>query len=91
MNAETLAAMGIDPAGPATISFIRQGKVSCMRLADPMIFQTKAAPVLTAGGTTPVRTTTTKGHDDRERPPQLRRPGRLRLQGPGDVLLRHPL
>jgi hypothetical protein len=60
MRAESLATVGIDAAGPATISFIRQGKISCMRLADPMPFRMKAAEVLSGGGTTAVKTTTTK-------------------------------
>ncbi|HEX8704062.1 MAG TPA: hypothetical protein VF815_34840 [Myxococcaceae bacterium] len=59
MNAESLTAMGIDPAGPATISFIRQGKVSCARLADPKAFQARAAEALAASGA--VKTATTKG------------------------------
>jgi hypothetical protein len=60
MRPESLAAVGIDPAGAATISFIRRGKVSCARLADPMAFRMKAAEVLSAGGTTAVKTTTTQ-------------------------------
>jgi hypothetical protein len=59
MRPETLTAVGIDPAGPATLSFIRRGEVSCSRLADPKAFQAKANEALTS--TTPVKTTTAKG------------------------------
>jgi hypothetical protein len=59
MRAESLAAVGIDPAGPATISFIRQGKVSCARLADPKAFQARATEALSAAGA--VKTATSKG------------------------------
>ncbi|MBN1208413.1 MAG: hypothetical protein JXB05_26370 [Myxococcaceae bacterium] len=59
MRPETLTAVGIDPAGPATLSFPRRGKVSCARLADPQAFQAKAAEALAIGGA--VKTATTRG------------------------------
>ncbi|MDY7226849.1 hypothetical protein [Hyalangium rubrum] len=59
MRAETLTAVGIDPTGSATVSFLRTGKVSCARLADPKAFQAKAATALAAGGE--VKTGTSKG------------------------------
>jgi hypothetical protein len=59
MRPETLSPVGIDPAGAATISFIRRGKVSCMRLADPKAFQTRAGEALAPGGQ--VKTATSKG------------------------------
>src|SRR5262245_8904719 len=42
MRPETLTAVGIDPAGPATLSFIQRGEVSCSRLADAKAFQARA-------------------------------------------------
>ncbi len=59
MNPETLTPVGVDPAGAATISFIRRGKLSCMRLTDPKIFQSQAGEALAAEGQ--VKTTTTRG------------------------------
>ncbi|HYI00535.1 hypothetical protein [Hyalangium sp.] len=59
LRPETLTAVGIDPAGPTTLSFIRSGEVSCSRLADPKAFQAKANEALTS--TTPVKTATAKG------------------------------
>jgi hypothetical protein len=59
MRPETLSAVGIDPAGAATISFIRRGKVSCTRLADVKAFQTRAGEALATSGA--VKTATTKG------------------------------
>jgi len=59
LRAETLSAVGIDPAGAATISFIRRGKVSCARLADPKAFQARAGEALAANGA--VKTATARG------------------------------
>lgn len=59
MRAETLTAVGIDPAGSATVSFLRGSKVSCAKLADVKAFQAKANTALAAGGE--VKTRTTKG------------------------------
>jgi hypothetical protein len=59
MSPATLSAVGIDPAGAATVSFIRRGKVSCARLADPKLFQTQAGEALVPGGA--VKTATAKG------------------------------
>lgn len=59
LRPETLSAVGIDPAGAATISFIRRGKVSCARLADPKAFQARAGEALAANGT--VKTATARG------------------------------
>lgn len=59
MRPETLSAVGIDPAGAATISSIRRGKVSCARLADAKAFQARAGEALSAHGE--VKTATTKG------------------------------
>lgn len=59
LRPETLSAVGIDPSGPATLSFVRNGKVSCVRLADPKAFQTQAAEALATGGA--VKTATSKG------------------------------
>ncbi len=56
---ESLASAGIDPAGPATLSFVERGKVSCVLLADPKAFQAKASEALATGGE--VKTTTAKG------------------------------
>lgn len=59
MRPETLTAAGIDPASPATISFIKRGEVSCSRLSDPQAFQAKANEALSS--TTSVKPTTSKG------------------------------
>jgi hypothetical protein len=59
MRAETLTAVGIDPASSATISFVRRGKVSCARLADPKAFEAKATEALAVGGE--VKTANAKG------------------------------
>ena len=59
MRPEMLSAAGIDPAGPATLSILSRGRVSCARLADPKAFQAKAAEALAVGGT--VKANTTKG------------------------------
>jgi hypothetical protein len=59
MRPEALTAAGIDPTGPATLSFPRRGKVSCARLADPKAFQAKADEALAVGGA--VKSATTKG------------------------------
>ena len=59
MRPESLSAVGIDPAGAATVSFIRQGKVSCARLADAKLFRTRADEALASSGA--VKTGTTKG------------------------------
>jgi hypothetical protein len=58
MRPETLTSAGIDAAGPATISFIRRGKVSCAQLVDAKAFQARANEALATGGE--VKTTTAK-------------------------------
>ncbi|MDC0713456.1 hypothetical protein POL68_33640 [Stigmatella sp. ncwal1] len=58
-RAETLTSVGMDPAGAATISFIRRGKVSCTRLADPKRFQARAEEALKAEGA--LKTATAQG------------------------------
>ncbi|ADO69498.1 hypothetical protein [Stigmatella aurantiaca] len=50
LHPETLTSVGIDPAGATTVSFIRRGKVSCTRLADPKRFQARAEETLKAEG-----------------------------------------
>ena len=59
MRPETLTAAGVDPASPSTISFIERGEVSCSRLSDPQVFQTKALEALAT--TSSVKPTTSKG------------------------------
>lgn len=56
---ESLASVGMEPSGPATLSYVDRGKVSCVLLADPQAFQAKATEALATGG--PVKTTTAKG------------------------------
>jgi hypothetical protein len=56
---ESLSAVGIDPAGPSTLSFITRGEVSCSQLKDPKSFQAKANEALASGGA--VKTATAKG------------------------------
>jgi hypothetical protein len=58
---ETLAAVGLDPAGPATVSLRDDGRVSCMRVADAKVFQAKAAEAIAAAGGEAVKPTTAKG------------------------------
>ncbi|MBU8899094.1 hypothetical protein KRR26_26120 [Corallococcus sp. M34] len=47
---ETLAALGIDAAGPATVSMRGDGRVSCTHLKDAKTFQAKAAEALAPNG-----------------------------------------
>lgn len=56
---ESLSAVGIDPAAPATLSFVTRGKISCMQLADAKLFQAKANEALSTGGE--VKTSVSKG------------------------------
>jgi hypothetical protein len=56
---ETLTSVGMDPAGPATVSFVRRGKVSCTRLADPEVFQARAQETLQSEGA--LKTATSQG------------------------------
>ena len=70
---ESLSAVGIDPAGSTTLSFIERGKVSCSRLADPKAFQAKAAEALASGGQ--VKTSTTKGMTTASAPRGMGRAG----------------
>ncbi|HEX5749604.1 MAG TPA: hypothetical protein VFZ09_25465 [Archangium sp.] len=59
---ETLAGLGIDPAGPVTVSLRGNGRISCTRLKDPKLFQQKAAGVLVSGsGKTEVKPATSGG------------------------------
>ena len=59
MRPETLSAVGIDPAGPTTLSFVKRGEISCSRLSNPQAFQTRANEALSS--TTPVKTGLAKG------------------------------
>ncbi|WP_225413322.1 hypothetical protein [Stigmatella hybrida] len=56
---ETLTSVGMDPAGAATVSFVRRGKVSCTRLAEPKAFQARADEALKTEGE--LKTATTQG------------------------------
>jgi hypothetical protein len=59
---DTLTRVGIDPAGPMTVSLHANGRVSCTRLTDPKAFQEKAEAMLaSAGGKTEVKPTTSGG------------------------------
>lgn len=58
---ETLSAVGLDPAGPATVSLREDGRVSCLRVRDAKTFQEKAAEAITAAGGEAVKPTTSKG------------------------------
>lgn len=58
---ETLTAVGLDPAGPATVSLRADGRVSCMRVTDAQVFQAQAAEAITAAGGEAVKPTTSKG------------------------------
>ena len=58
---ETLSAVGLDPAGPATVSLREDGRVSCMRVKDAKTFQAKAAEAIAAAGGDEVKPTTSKG------------------------------
>ncbi|XXF79199.1 hypothetical protein P2318_05445 [Myxococcaceae bacterium GXIMD 01537] len=46
----SLTAAGVDPAGAATVSFRHDGRVTCLRLADTKLFQSRAQEALQAGG-----------------------------------------
>ena len=58
---ETLSAVGLDPAGPATVSLRPDGRVSCLRVKDAGVFQAKAAEAITAAGGEAVKPATSKG------------------------------
>jgi hypothetical protein len=58
---ETLSAVGLDPAGPATVSLREDGRVSCLRVKDAKTFQEKAAEAITAAGGDAVKPTASKG------------------------------
>jgi hypothetical protein len=58
---ETLSAAGFDPAGPATVSLREDGRVSCLRVKDAKLFQTKAAEAISAAGGDEPKPTTSKG------------------------------
>ncbi|HZI09237.1 MAG TPA: hypothetical protein VE153_02535 [Myxococcus sp.] len=58
---ETLSAVGLDPAGPATLSLFADGRVSCMRVADVKLFQSKAAEAMAGAGGGAVKPATSKG------------------------------
>jgi len=58
---ETLSAVGLDPAGPATVSLRQDGRVSCMRVKDAKAFQAKAAEAMTAAGGEAVKPGTSRG------------------------------
>jgi hypothetical protein len=47
----SLTAAGMDPAGDATVSWIREGKLSCVSLADAALFQKRADERLAELGT----------------------------------------
>jgi hypothetical protein len=38
----SLTAVGIDPAGDATVSWVRDGKMTCTAVSDPKLFQARA-------------------------------------------------
>jgi hypothetical protein len=59
LHPELISALGIDAAGPATLSFVDHGKVSCTLLKDAKAFQAKAAEALAQGG--PIKSSTPKG------------------------------
>ncbi|MCK8497708.1 hypothetical protein [Myxococcus fulvus] len=58
---ETLTAVGLDPAGPATVSLRTDGRVSCMRVSDAKVFQAKAAEAMTQAGGEAAKSATSKG------------------------------
>ncbi|WP_205519478.1 hypothetical protein [Pyxidicoccus caerfyrddinensis] len=58
---ETLSEAGLDPAGPATVSLREDGRVSCLRVKDAKLFQTKAAEAITAAGGEEAKPKTSKG------------------------------
>ncbi|WIG99474.1 hypothetical protein [Myxococcus sp. SDU36] len=58
---QSLSELGLDPAGPATVSMRKDGRVSCMRVADAKVFQTKAAEAITAAGGAGAKPTTRGG------------------------------
>ncbi|QSQ20125.1 hypothetical protein JY651_33305 [Pyxidicoccus parkwayensis] len=58
---ETLSAVGLDPAGPATVSLREDGRVSCLRVTDVKLFQTKAAEAISAAGGEEPKPTVSKG------------------------------
>lgn len=58
---ETLSAVGLDPAGPATLSLRQDGRVSCMRVADAKTFQAKAAEAIASAGGEAAKPVTSKG------------------------------
>lgn len=55
---QSLSELGLDPAGPATVSMRNDGRVSCMRVADAKVFQAKAAEAITAAGGAEAKPTT---------------------------------
>jgi hypothetical protein len=48
---ESLSQNGVDPAGDATVSFIGEGRMSCLSLADPALFEKRAQEALSGLGT----------------------------------------
>lgn len=58
---ETLSAVGLDAAGPATVSLREDGRISCLRVTDAKLFQAKAAEAITAAGGDEPKPTTAKG------------------------------
>ncbi|EPX57832.1 hypothetical protein D187_004711 [Cystobacter fuscus DSM 2262] len=60
---DTLTRAGIDPASPLTLSLLPSGRISCTRLADPKLFQERAAAMLQTANPklTEVKATTSAG------------------------------
>ncbi|MFP2960800.1 hypothetical protein ACLEPN_24035 [Myxococcus sp. 1LA] len=58
---QSVAELGLDPAGPATVSMREDGRVSCMQVADAKVFQAKAAEAITAAGGAEPKPTTRAG------------------------------
>ncbi|OJH37116.1 hypothetical protein BON30_27690 [Cystobacter ferrugineus] len=60
---DTFTRAGIDPATPLTLSVLASGRISCTRLADPKLFQERAAAMLLSANpkVTEVKPTTSAG------------------------------
>ncbi|HEX8539264.1 MAG TPA: hypothetical protein VF664_17490 [Cystobacter sp.] len=60
---DTLTRAGIDPTGPLTLSMLASGRISCTRLADPKLFQERAAAMLLSANSkvTEVKPSTSAG------------------------------
>jgi len=47
---ESLSENGVDPAGDATVSFVGEGRMSCLSLSDPALFEKRAQEALSGLG-----------------------------------------